>query len=640
MEDIKMQTTAPFPQARTPAGVKRPQRRWMRWLLIPLILAVIAGSGLWWRSSQQTTATTTTTGTVSQGDLTASVSGNGAVAAARTVDIPLQQAGTLTAIDVQVGDTMKAGQILAQIDSAELQLQLQQAQANLAAAQASYAQVKNGSATEQDLASAQAQLASAQAQLAKTKTSGATDIQSAQAQLASAQAKLDALKNPSAADLSAAQNKVDQAQLALQNTRDSSSQSKTNAGIALQNAVNSLTQAQSKYSVAQSNWQHVQDEGTDPINPTTTGSDGTKKANKLNDAQRQQYYDAFVQAQAALGSAQNAVTQAQVASDTARQNEVTSVQQAEAALKAAQADLAALKSPSASDLAQAQAAVTQAKATLTALQGGGTASSLSSAQASVVQAQSNLESLTAPATESELATAEANLLQAQVAVETAQASLAQATLTAPFDGVVSAVNIVADSTISANTSAVTLVDASKLHVDVSLSETDAVKVQVGQHVELSFDALPNATIGGMVTSVAPVATEEQNVVTYAVQVEFDPGTSAVKIGMSATADIQVNQATNALLVPSRAVQTSGGSKTVTVQQPGGATLAVPVETGLTSNGQTEIVKSGADGIPALKAGDVVLIPSSTSTSTSSTRSTTSGLGGLTGGPPTGGPPGP
>ncbi|HEU5098292.1 MAG TPA: efflux RND transporter periplasmic adaptor subunit, partial [Roseiflexaceae bacterium] len=261
-------------------------------------------------------------------------------------------------------------------------------------------------------------------------------------------------------------------------------------------------------------------------------------------------------------------------------------------------------------------------------------------QASVTQAQANLESLTAPATESELATAQANLLQAQVAVDTAQANLEQATLTAPFDGVVSAITIVADSTISANTSAVTLVDASKLHVDVSLSETNAAKVAVGQPVELSFDALPDATISGTVASVAPVATEEQNVVTYAVQVEFDPGASAVRVGMSATADIQVDQATGALLVPSRAVQTSGSSKTVTVQQPSGATVLVPVETGLTSNGQTQIVKSGADGIPALKAGDVVDIPSSTSTSTSTTINRSSGLGGLTGGPPAGGPPGP
>ena len=85
--------------------------------------------------------------------------------------------------------------------------------------------------------------------------------------------------------------------------------------------------------------------GTDPTNPTTTDSTGKKTANKLNDAQRQQYYDAFVQAQASLDSAQNAVTQAQVAYDTARQSEVTQIAQAEATLKDAQQTLDALKNP-------------------------------------------------------------------------------------------------------------------------------------------------------------------------------------------------------------------------------------------------------------------------------------------------------
>ncbi len=216
-------------------------------------------------------------------------------------------------------------------------------------------------------------------------------------------------------------------------------------------------------------------------------------------------------------------------------------------------------------------------------------------------------------------------------------------MTAPFDSVVSAVNVVSGSTISANTSAVTLVDDSKLHVDVSLSETDAAKVQVGQPVTLTFDALPDATLTGTVTSVAPVATEEQNVVTYAVQVEFDPGETAVKVGMSTTADIQVDQTTGALLVPTRAIQTSGDTKTVIVQQ-GDTTVTVPVTTGLASDGKTAIVSSGGNGVAALKAGDVVVIQG-TNTSTSSTANTSSasGLSSLTGsagGPPSGGPAGP
>jgi rhamnose utilization protein RhaD (predicted bifunctional aldolase and dehydrogenase) len=50
------------------------------------------------------------------------------------------------------------------------------------------------------------------------------------------------------------------------------------------------------------------------------------------------------------------------------------------------------------------------------------------------------------------------------------------------------------------------------------------------------------------------------VVTYPVQIEFDSGTTPVKVGMSATADIQVQKIENAILAPSRAVQTSGTTK--------------------------------------------------------------------------------
>src|SRR5262249_50573051 len=167
---------------------------------------------------------------------------------------------------------------------------------------------------------------------------------------------------------------------------------------------------------------------------TTDPKTGKPKKNKLNDAQRQQYYDTYVQAQSALASAQNAVTQAQVAYDTARQQEVNQVQQAEAAVADAQQQLDVLQHPNATDLTQAQA-----QASLDKLRQGGTAAAIAQAQAAVTQAQANLDKLTAPATEPELATAEANVLQAQANVDAAQRALDQATLKAPFDGVVAAV---------------------------------------------------------------------------------------------------------------------------------------------------------------------------------------------------------
>src|SRR5438093_9160388 len=159
-----MRITAPFPRTRDRAGVKSPALLRQRWLLIPVILVILAGIAFWWLSSRLAPATAPTTATVSQGNLTIGVTGSGAVAAARTVDVPFQQSGTITSVDVKVGDQVKAGQTLAQLDAGDLQLQLDQAQASLKAAQASYDQLKNGSATPQDLASAQASLDSAKAQ--------------------------------------------------------------------------------------------------------------------------------------------------------------------------------------------------------------------------------------------------------------------------------------------------------------------------------------------------------------------------------------------------------------------------------------------------------------------------------------------
>ena len=107
--------------------------------------------------------------------------------------------------------------------------------------------------------------------------------------------------------------------------------------------------------------------------------------------------------------------------------------------------------------------------------------------------------------------------------------------------------------------------------------------------------------------------------------------------MSATADIQLEQITNAILVPSRAVQTSGTTKTVTVlrgaeRQP----VVVPVVTGLTSEGQTEISSSGDAGTQALMPGEVVVVSGTTTASTTNSTQNSS-RSGTFGGPSPFGP---
>src|SRR5215207_10135269 len=110
-----MRISLPFPRGRDRAGAKQPSVAQSRWLALPALLAIIAVVVFWFLPARLAPVTATTTATVSQGTLTTSVSGSGSVAAARSVDLTFQQSSTITAVNVAVGDTVKAGKTLAMI---------------------------------------------------------------------------------------------------------------------------------------------------------------------------------------------------------------------------------------------------------------------------------------------------------------------------------------------------------------------------------------------------------------------------------------------------------------------------------------------------------------------------------------------
>jgi len=475
---------------------------------------------------------------------------------------------------VKEGDLVRANQPLAQLDTRDLELQVASAQAALDSANTRLTQAKDGNVQPADIAAQQAAIASAQAQLKST------------------QAQLAALKNPNADKISSAEAAVRQAELDLQSQTDNSSASKTKAQQDLQKATDSLTQAQSQYATALKNWQYVQDTGSDPTNPTTTSSDGKKVKNKLNDTQRQQYADTYIQAQAALHSAETTVQQAQVTYDNARQAEPNNIQQAQAKLADVRAQLAALQNPSKTDIAQKQAGVDQAQASLT-------------------QAQANLAKLTAPGTATDVSIQQAAITQAEQSLKQAQLKLDQATLKAPFDGVVTTVNIVPGSTASSATAAISMLDRSTLHVDLKLSENDVAKVQLGQPVTLTIDALKDWKAAGTVSYIAPSAESSNGVVTYRVRVDFPDNDTRVKVGMTANLTITTAKKDGVLLAPTTALLPKGAGRVVQVPSADGKTTSeVDVQTGLTDGVNIEITSG-------LKAGDKVVTTASVTTTTRS-----------------------
>src|ERR1044071_5991115 len=98
-----------------------------------LVIGLVAGVGVWLllgRDDDSAAVTTTTTRqlvTVTRGPLTETISAEGTVAAAHTDDLSFGASGTVTAVNVSAGDEVTAGQVLATLDSASLQSDVDEA---------------------------------------------------------------------------------------------------------------------------------------------------------------------------------------------------------------------------------------------------------------------------------------------------------------------------------------------------------------------------------------------------------------------------------------------------------------------------------------------------------------------------------
>jgi RND family efflux transporter MFP subunit len=309
------------------------------------------------------------------------------------------------------------------------------------------------------------------------------------------------------------------------------------------------------------------------------------------------------------------------------------VNNAELNVQTTQNDLQTLLAgPDANDIRIAQESVRQAEAALAQLRQGPTDEQVAAAQATLVQAQSSLADLQAGPDTLDIQQAELTVRQAEAKLEQSRLNLAKATLTAPFAGVVTAVNVIVGQTVGASSNPIQLADVNNLQIETQVSELDRVKLKVGQTVNIKLEALTGVTLQGEIVRINPTGTSASGVVNYGVVVKVTRSDPNAAAGMTATLSIVTESKQGVLLVPNRAIQTVNGQKTVTVVRDG-TTVLIPVTTGVTDGSKTEISS------PDLKEGDeVVSVTASTTTTTSSTQTGPgmNPMGILGGGPP---PPG-
>ena len=187
--------------------------------------------------------------------------------------------------------------------------------------------------------------------------------------------------------------------------------------------------------------------------------------------------------------------------------------------------------------------------------------------------------------------------QATEARQTLQAALRTATLTAPIDGVVSAVNVAPG--FDAPAGAAIEIASSDLTVTTNVVESDLADIKVGQSAAVTVDAV-GSTIDGTVTDISPVAADSSSgVVQYPVTVALKNVPATARPGMSADVAITIASAQNVVTVPASALQGTNGDYAVMTLGADGTPQRVPVQVGLVTNASAEI-KSGLDaGVPVV-----------------------------------------
>jgi HlyD family secretion protein len=486
------------------------KRKWVAWIAMILLLVIGIGGFGYYRAggfkgntnqTNETTSAAPQEAVARRGSLTVTASGTGTLVGGAQTNLGFSQGGVVTTIYVAVGEDVKAGDRLAQLQvfksAAQLAADVTDAQLAVITAQQNL-----------DALYADAQVQTAQAQVALEQAQNnledvtSSNLAQAQAQQAVAQAK----------------QAVQQAEMQLYILNSKPSEE------AFQIAQASLLFKEKDLQATQDQIANLEFQIKKA--PSKTVRDRLKTqllSEKVKLAQQQADYD-------------KRLYRFQHMSDPP---DAADVAAAEANLQAAQAKL------------------DESQRTLDTLQGGATDGEIAVAQAQLKTAQEQWNQVKDGPDPKALEMDQAELSRAQAQLAVAKQEQQFLDLVAPSNGRVLAINAVVGDHISSGT-LLTLVDDSQLLVQANIDETDLPNLKADQAATVTFDALPGQSFNGQVASINPSLANVRGASAVAIQVQLDPGAlqnlKNRPVGLSASVDVIVGQVTNAVIVPLEALQ--------------------------------------------------------------------------------------
>ncbi|MEG4516264.1 MULTISPECIES: efflux RND transporter periplasmic adaptor subunit [unclassified Microcoleus] len=566
-------------QKQSPKKPARKPQRWAIGLVAAGLLAVpttiyIAKS----RSQPKVDAIATMTVPVEAQNLTVRITSSGTVQPVQRVNLSPKGSGRIAELFVEQGDKVEAGQIVARMESRDVEAQLAQAKAREASARARLAKIEAGNRSE-DIASARARLEQAEASLAQAQAgSRVEEVAGARARLQQTQAGLQRLRAGSRVEeVSQARARLAQAQARLADAQ---------TGSVKQEIAQAQTQIDSSKAQAELTAQRV--ERNRPL-----VEEGALAKDKLDELIKENRT-----AQAKLIESQKRLQQLQ-------ENRLSQIQQLQAAVQVEQQALNQLQNGTRSEeIAQAEAEVAEARSKLAQLENGNRPEEIAKAEAAVAEAKSQLAAQENGSRPEEIAQAQAELAEAQAQVRFQEVQLEDTKVRAPFAGIitqryaiqgafVTPATSASEATSATSTSIVAL--ARDVEVLAKVPEADISQIKPGQEVEIVADAYPDKVFKGRVKLIAPEAVKERDVTLFQVRVAIDTGKDSLQSGMNVDLRFVGEKLSNALVVPTVAIVTNKGQTGVLVPDEKQEPKFKPVTVGSTIGNKIQILEGAAAG---------------------------------------------
>lgn len=642
------------------------------------VVAIAVVGGYLLLNQNSGAAVMVSTETLQQMDLQNTVSLTGVVESETDRKVYSTLSYLVESVNVQVGDVVQAGDVLAQLDTEQLEMDIAQQQAAVDASNSQSAHqievnrkayenavenYENG--LDSNAISAESGVNQAESSL----TQAEYGVDSAQLQVDAAEAAVRDARENYYITRDQLNGNVDDAREALDDAEDAlaEAQAAYNSAVAEANskvtsAAANAAQKQQEFEQAKKDWDEFQ---------KTHGADRKDAQTKWSEAKKA-YEDAYIayntavanedpavdayekemkKAQAAFNAAQTEYDQIEAEWQPAYEKYIaaqTAKDEAVAAQESAATAASSVESSAYSGVASAQTGVASAEAQLDAARDARNGSTLTQLEQGIASANRSVDSAelqediakaqqdaaeqsadTAKqqqaATENSIAqqidTLKDNLIGSQIAaqstksqeiaIQSLQDTLADATITAPVSGVVTAVY--AEEGQPGNGLLFVIEDTDALKITTNIREYDVGNIEVGMPVVIRSDATGDKEISGTVTYIAPAANKTENgntltaddsTVEFEAEVQVNDADSGLRIGMNTRLTVLLEERSDVYGVPyDSVVEKADGSEVVYAVEPSSekegsyVVTEVPVTTGLETDFYIEVSGDGiTDGL--------------------------------------------